>query len=131
MYYGERCDEPSRREGETASYPSPKDPMETLHVDHFGPLQVTKSEFKHILVIVDAFTRFTWLHLCKSTTSKEVIKALSSLVNIFGKPSEIVSDRGTAFTSKEFTKYLAELQVKHRRVAVAALWANGIVERVN
>jgi len=33
----------------------------TLHIDHFGPLEVTADDYKYILVIVDAFTKFTWL----------------------------------------------------------------------
>lgn len=42
-----------------------------------------------------------------------------------------MSDRGTAFTSQEFTEFLRLRGIKHRQVAVAAPWANGLVERVN
>lgn len=56
---------------------------------------------------------------------------IEKLTDIFGTPKEIVTDRGTAFTSNEFTEFCKENKIRHRRVAVAAPWANGVVERVN
>lgn len=120
-----------RFEGETCLYPLPEKPLEIIHVDHFGPLQETSDNFKHILVVVDAFTRFIWLYPTKTTSAKEVIKNLLTLINIFGKPTELVSDRGTAFSANEFQKFVNEHGIKHRKVAVAAPWANGLAERVN
>jgi len=105
--------------------------MQILHADHFGPLQDTPENFKHILVIVDAFTRFTWLFATKSTSSKEVISHMEKMFNTFGKPIELITDRGTAYTSHEFADFVNSNCLKHRKVAVAAPWANGIVERVN
>jgi len=87
--------------------------------------------FKHILVLVDSFTRFTWLFPVKTTSSKETIKNLISVFNVFGNPSEIVSDRGTAYSSFEFSKFVQSRNIKHRQVAVAAPWSNGLVERIN
>lgn len=121
----------NRFEGETHVFPQANTPMDIIHVDHFGPLQETESKFKHILVMVDAFTRFTWLFAVKSTSSKETMNCLSVIFDLFGKPKEIVSDRGTAFTAKEFSDFVEKLNIKHRKVAVAAPWANGLVERVN
>jgi len=36
-----------------------------LHLGHFGPLQMIEDEFRHVLVIVDSFTRFTWFFSTK------------------------------------------------------------------
>jgi len=57
----------NRKERETYLYPLPKGPMEVLHVDHFDPLPETSDRNRHVLVVVDAFTRFTWLAAVKST----------------------------------------------------------------
>jgi len=124
-------DSPNRFEKELHLYPSPTVPMHTIHIDHFGPLQETEQRFRHIFVVVDAFTRFTWLRAVKSTTSKESIEHLRNIFSEYGNPSTIVSDRGTAFTSKEFEAFISETLINHRLVAVAAPWANGLVERVN
>lgn len=122
---------PYRFEGELQIDSSTKTPFEVLHIDHFGPLQETANGYKYILVIIDAFTRYTWLFPTKSTTTKEVCNNLQLLFNVFSIPKEIVSDRGTAFASAEFATFLSELNIKLRKVAVASPWANGIVERVN
>lgn len=119
------------REGEIQITDSPSAPFIILHLDHFGPILVSTDGFKHILVNVNAFSRFTWLYAVKSTGSKEVIKHLSDLFNIFGNPSLLVSDRGTAFTLQDFAEFLKSNHIQYRQVAVAASWANGIVERVN
>lgn len=124
-------DSVNRLEGETTLTSPPKTPLEVWHVDHFGPLQETTDSFKYIFVVVDAFTRFTWLFATKSTTSRETVNALKLIFDMFGKPLQVVSDRGTAFTSKEFADFMKNNEIKHRQVAVAAPWANGIVERVN
>jgi len=124
-------DAKNRFEGETSLYPPPKSPLETLHLDHFGPLQETPDRYSHILVVVDAYTRFTWLFAVQTTSTKEVVNHLKSIFTVFGNPTNIVTDRGTAFTSCDFEKFVESLQVKHRKIAVASPWANSSVERVN
>lgn len=95
-------------------------PLETIHVDHYGPLPETVDGYKYILVIVDAFTRYTWFCPTRSVTSKETCKKLQMIFNLYGIPKELVSDRGTAFTSQEFAQFLNSVKVKHRKVAVTA-----------
>ncbi|KYN50035.1 Pro-Pol polyprotein, partial [Cyphomyrmex costatus] len=84
-----------------------------------------------ILVLVDAFTRFTWLFSVKTTNSRETIVNLLTVFDTFGNPRLLVSDRGTAFSSSEFADFMRERHVDHRMVAVASPWANGNVERIN
>ncbi|KMQ90234.1 retrovirus-like pol polyprotein, partial [Lasius niger] len=118
-------------EGELQITNNPSAPFSILHTDHFGPILDNIEGFKHILLVVDAFSRFTWLFPCKSTTSKESIKHFKFLFHTFGYPEVLISDRGTCFTSLEFTEFIKICGVKHTLVAVAAPWANGIVERIN
>jgi len=106
----------NRLEGETHLYPSANNPMEIIHIDHFGPLQETESKHEYILVIVDSYTRFTWLCATKSTSAKETISHIKSIFDVFEKPKEIISDRGTAFTAKEFSDFVENLSVKHRKL---------------
>ena len=61
----------------------------------------------------------------KLTAYKEVIKHLTVLFLILGNPDKIVSYRGIAFTSCEFSDFLNSKNIKHRFIAVAAPWANG------
>jgi len=56
---------------------------------------------------------------------------LTTLFNNTSNPVTLVSDRGTAFTSQEFLDFTRTRKINHRLVAVAAPWANGLVERIN
>jgi hypothetical protein len=91
-----------RFEGQMQIEPLPKALFERIHVNHCGPLQETSDSHKYIFAVVDAYTRYTWLFATKSTGTKEVVNHLKFLFNVFDKPTEIVSDRGSAFMSIEF-----------------------------
>jgi len=83
------------------------------------------------LIVIDSFSRYKWLFPTKSIGSKEAIKHLSYLFQNFNPPVCLVSDRSTAFTSQKFAEFLNGYNIVHRQVAVAAPWANGLVERLN
>lgn len=80
-------------------------PLYTYHIDHLGSLESTSKSYKHILAVIDSYAKFVWLYLVKSTASNEVIQKLELQKSVFGNPNWIISDRGTAFTSKEFEDY--------------------------
>lgn len=77
-------------------------PFQTIHADHLGPLTLTKGKNEHILAIVDGFTKFLKLYATKTTNSREVMKHLKSYFIVYSTPEVLVTDRGTAFTSKQF-----------------------------
>lgn len=106
-------------------------PFETLHIDHFGPLEKSPDGCLHILVVTDAFTKFTWLFGTRTTNTAEVRTHLAYLFNQLGIPERVVTDRGTAFTSSSFDQFISQNGIVHVKVAVASPWANGQVERVN
>ncbi|XP_043275316.1 uncharacterized protein [Venturia canescens] len=106
-------------------------PLDTFHIDHLGPLPSTKKSYRHILVVIDGFTKFTWLYATRSTTALEVIDRLSKQAAIFGNPRRIISDRGTAFTAKEFEDYCKKEEIEHILTTMGIPRANGQVERVN
>lgn len=106
-------------------------PLDTLHVDHLGPLPSTKKSYKHILVVVHAFSKFTWLYATKSTSTQEVLTRLKRQAITFCNPRRIISDRGTAFTSGEFKKYCREENIEHILITTGVPRGNGQVERIN
>nr|XP_012147359.1 PREDICTED: uncharacterized protein LOC105663389 [Megachile rotundata] len=120
-----------KAEGEMQIYEKDTIPFQTIHIDHFGPLEETTEKFKYILVIVDACTKFVWLFPTKSTGANEVINSLTLLFHLLGYPNRIISDRGSAFSSHNFSEFLKDKEISHTMTAVASPWANGQVERVN
>lgn len=114
-------------------HPIPKidSPFATLHIDHVGPFVKSSKGNTHMLVIIDAYTKFIILKPVKSTKTSIVIDKLKEYFSIFGVPKRIISDRGSSFTSTNFKDFLHRLGVKHILNAVATPRANGQVERYN
>lgn len=113
-------------------HPIPRKPVpfDTLHIDHLGPF--CKSNGKtYIFAIIDGFTKFVWLEAVSAANAKGAIVALTNLSKVFGCPVRIVSDRGSAFTSREFKQFCERFGIKHVLNAVASPRANGQVERLN
>jgi len=106
-------------------------PLDTFHIDHLGPLPTTRKSYKYIFAIVDAFTKFIWLYATKTTNATEAIDKLKKQSFIFGNPRRVISDRATAFTSKEFADFCATENIKHVLITTGVPRANGQVERVN
>lgn len=106
-------------------------PLDTFHIDHLGPLPSTKKSYTHIFAVVDAFSKFVWLYTTRSTTAAEVIDRLHKQSIIFGNPRRIISDRGSAFTSKEFEGYCRAEGIKHSLITTGVPRGNGQVERLN
>ncbi|GFW91653.1 transposon Tf2-9 polyprotein [Trichonephila clavipes] len=96
-----------RGKGEGLLNPIPKEniPLSTYHIDFLGPLPSTNKNYNHILSIIDAFTKFVWLYPVKSTSSRDALDKLKQQEITFGNPHRIITDKGTAFTSKEFREY--------------------------
>lgn len=120
-----------KQEGLLHNIPKGNSPLETYHADHVGPITNTKKGYAHLLVIVDAFSKFTWLYPTKSTTSEEAISRLTRQAAVFGNPRQIVTDRGTAFTSHAFRQYCEEQKIQHILYTTGVPRGNGQVERVN
>ena len=74
--------------------PIPKDdtPLHTVHMDHIGPLPSTRKQYKHLLVLVDGFTKYLWIFATKSMSTAEVIEKLRIMQQHFGNPQRFVTD---------------------------------------
>lgn len=106
-------------------------PFDTLHIDHLGPLEKTTQYHRHVLVVVDSFTKFIKLFPCKSTSSAESIKHLETYFAMYSRPKRIIADRGTCFSSAEFRRFTDENAVALTLIAIGVPRANGQVEVVN
>lgn len=106
-------------------------PFHTIHIDHYGPLNPTKGNYRHIFIIVDAFSKFLTLYSVRSVKSIETCTKLIEYFSYYSKPIRIISDRGTSFTSEYFKNFCKTHCIQHVLIAVSSPQANGQVERYN
>lgn len=120
-----------KREGFLKLIEKGNKPFDTIHVDHYGPLGMTKGKFKHIFVIVDAFSKFITLYPVRSVKTKEVCSKLNEYFSYYSRPLRIISDRGTCYTSEMFKDFCKSHDIQHVLIAAGSPQANGQVERYN
>jgi hypothetical protein len=92
-------------------------PLEFLHMDLFGPVAYLGiGGSKYGLVIVDDFSRFTWVFFLqnKSKTQGTLKRLLRRAQNEFElKVKKIRSDNGSEFKNLQVEEFLEEEGIKH------------------
>ena len=106
-------------------------PLVTYHLDHVGPMEATRKQYNHILVVVNAFSKFVWLYPTKSTGTNEVVDRLRKQSAVFGNPARIITDRGTPFSSNQFKEYCESESIQHLLIATRVPRGNIRVERMH
>ena len=101
------------------------------YVDTIGPLPITERGHQHILVCIDAFTRYVELVATESTDAAAAVDALNGIFARLGIPQEMVSDRGTQFINELITAYCKLARVDHIMTTFHSKEENGMVERAN
>ncbi|GKT32347.1 DDE-type integrase/transposase/recombinase [Aduncisulcus paluster] len=104
--------------------------FERVSVDTVGPLEPDKNEFKHFMVVIDDFSRFTIIIPVKSLTAEEISQSLfASVFSIHGCPGTIRSDGG--FTSALTAELCRLCDIKSIITLPYNHEENGLVERAN
>ena len=120
-----------KAEGFLHPIPKGETPLDTMHLDHVGPLPSTRKSYKHLLTMIDGFTKFVWIFPTKSTGTKEVLDKLRIHQQTFGNARRIITDRGTAFTSHEFQDYCKTENIEHHLITTGVPRGNGQIERIH
>ena len=110
-------------------------PLELLHMDLFGPVAyLSIGGSKYGLVIVDDFSRFTWVFFLsdKGETQEILKKFMRRAQNEFElKIKKVRSDNGTEFKNTGVEEFLGEEGIKHEFSVPYTPQQNGVVERKN
>jgi len=106
-------------------------PMERIQIDHVGPLPEDAYGNKHILVIVDTFSRWVEMYAVKDVSSYTTAWHLCDYIFRYGPPKEVHSDHGAAFIEQTYNDIanITGMKVVHPRPGDKERTA--IVEREN
>ena len=84
-----------------------------------------EGEERYALIVIDAFSKYAYIHPMENKNSEDVLKALKATFKVMGEPIEIFSDEDTAFLSV-VKKYLDGLGIVQKTTRTHA----NIVERL-
>nr|GFA92376.1 hypothetical protein [Tanacetum cinerariifolium] len=109
--------------------------INTLHMDLCGPMRVqTINGKKYILVIVDDYSRFTWVEFLRSKdeTLDVVIKFIIQIQVGLNKTVRYVrTDNGIEFVNHTMTEYYERIGIFHQKSVPRTPQQNSVVERWN
>lgn len=131
----ERCSEhsppipaPRASLGELAA----SEPFEVVGIDILCGLPRTPDGNKHLLVIVDHFSRWCEAYPLKDMTAASVAEVfVKEFVSRYGVPSRLHSDQGGCFMSELLAKTCKLLGVARSTISSYHPMGNSVVERMN
>ena len=129
------CGKQSRKSHPIISESSIAEPLELLHMDLCGPSAIgSLSHKRYILVIVDDYTRYTWVFFLrlKSEAAQQIIDFIKAIEVKAKLPvRRIRSDNGTEFNNVTLDSFLISKGIEHNLSAPYTPQQNGVVERRN
>ncbi|GJS47208.1 retrovirus-related pol polyprotein from transposon TNT 1-94 [Tanacetum coccineum] len=109
--------------------------LHTLHMDLCGPMRVQSIKGKkYILVIVDDYSRFTWVKFLRSKdeTPEFVTNFLKQIQVGLNKTVRFIrTDNGTEFVNQVMSEYYEGVGIFHQKSVPRTPQQNGVVERRN
>ncbi|GKD29853.1 retrovirus-related pol polyprotein from transposon TNT 1-94, partial [Tanacetum coccineum] len=106
-----------------------------LHMDLCGPMRVASvNGKKYILVIVDDYSRFTWVKCLRSKDEAPdfIIKFLKMIQVLLKVPvRRIRTDDGTEFVNQTLREYYDMVGISYETFVARSPQQNGVVERLN
>lgn len=106
-------------------------PFTRLAMDMIGPLPPTDEGHKYILTVCDYGTRYPEAFPLKSTTSREVAEALIDMFSRTGIPDEILTDRGSNFTSELMGEFYRLMGIRSIQTSAYHPQTDGMAEKFN
>ena len=108
------------------------EPFHRVAVDLIGPITpVSDKGNRYILTVVDYATRYPEAFALPKIETERVAEALLDIFSRVGFPAEILSDRGTQFTSELMAEISRLVSVKQLFTAPYNPKCNGLCERMN
>jgi transposase InsO family protein len=110
--------------------PIPKRCFEEVSLDVVGPLPVSASGMKYVLVIQDRLSRWIVFAPMTNTSAETTSRTfLKEWVMVYGPPKKLLTDRGTNFVSTNFEQMATFLGTEPTHTVAYRPQANGQNER--
>nr|GFB35002.1 retrovirus-related Pol polyprotein from transposon TNT 1-94 [Tanacetum cinerariifolium] len=115
--------------------PNSRQRLHHLHMDLCGPIRIASiNGKKYVLVIVDDYSRYTWVHFLRSKDeAPEVIKTFLKRITILLQSPVIIirTDNSTKFKNQALKEYFDSAGISHQVSSIRTPQQNGVVKRRN
>nr|GEV50153.1 retrovirus-related Pol polyprotein from transposon TNT 1-94 [Tanacetum cinerariifolium] len=125
----------TKKTHKTKSEDTNQEKLYLLHMDLCGLMRAeSMNGKKYILVIVDDFSRFTWVKFLRSKDEAlDIIIKFLKMIQVRLKVSvrRIQTDNGTEFVNQTLWDYYKEVGISHETSVARSPQQNGVIERHN
>nr|GEX86114.1 retrovirus-related Pol polyprotein from transposon TNT 1-94 [Tanacetum cinerariifolium] len=131
------CEQGKRKRASHPPKPVPnsRQMLHLLHMDLCGPMRIASiNEKRYVLVIVDDYSRYTWVHFLRSKDeAPEVIKTFLKRITVVIQSHVIIirTDNDTEFKNQVPKEYFDCVGISHQMSSIRTPQQNGVVERRN
>nr|GEY71021.1 retrovirus-related Pol polyprotein from transposon TNT 1-94 [Tanacetum cinerariifolium] len=131
------CEQGKRKRASHPPKPVPnsRQRLHLFHMDLCGPMRIASINGKrYVLVIVDDYSRYTWIHFLKSKDEapEVIITFLKRITVLLRSPVIIIrTDNGTKFKNQVLKEYFDTIGISHQMYSVRTPQQNRVVERRN
>ncbi len=110
----------------------PSAPHQKCHIDLMGPLRTSEKGNKYIMVMTDAFSKYTVLAAIPDKKAETVAQTLfEKWIAVFSCPKILVSDNGKEMVNNIMKILCEKFQIKHRKTASYHPQSNSPAESFN
>lgn len=108
-------------------------PFQIIGIDAVGPISpISKEGNRYILTAIDYLTKWPVAVAVSNIQSETVVSfLLTKIVQEFGVPKQIITDRGSNFVGEMTTKLYQALGIRHTPATAYRPQTNGQVERMH
>ena len=106
-------------------------PMQIVAMDFVGPLPKSDRGNTYALVMVDHFTRWPVVYAVDNLEAETVARKVCDFIHMYGCPEQLLSDRGSNFTSALVKALCKQLGVKKIFTCAFRPSSNGLNEHLN
>ena len=128
------CQKRDRKKGETELQPIKKFPKPFFQVgiDVMGPLPITKSGKRYIVIAVDHFTKWVEIRALESNDAQSIASFFhEDVICRHGVPEILTTDQGTEFINEFLAILTHTYHIHHIKTTAYHPQGNGQVERTN
>ena len=107
----------------------PREPIDLVKLDLWGPVIYVRDLKKYVLVAIDTFSHWSSAYVYSSNKSKKVLKFLKKYINTHWHPRKLHMDQSTVFFSNEIQKFFNYEGIDFLKSPVRDHRATGMVKR--
>ena len=106
-------------------------PFDLISADFVGPLEKTTTGNRYILTVIDHATKYIEAIAMPTADAEHAQDAFTEIFSRHGTAKQLLTDRGSVFTSQAFNAFLEELGVQPLLTSSYRPQSNGTIERAH